>query len=260
MSNSMRKMGALLLAVLLLACNPDRSVKPPPDPVKEQWGIMPLRAGNRWHYEAYDLKRQTGEIESRYVSGDRRTGVDRDTVVTLDGQTYNAFIWTLFNLATGEPAPYQWLLCNDHEGLWCLGAVAPNDTLMGKIPWLKYPIKKGESFEVPCLAYHLLDLKWEYADTARYTCIDDAVWFHTEKDSFLSVAYQHTFEEDGGDYYISWEKIQYFAPNVGEVGTLTINFSTDRYAPDTTRLNSANWAGKYKFKNMLSDYIILNGE
>lgn len=237
----------LFMFMLYMSCCPDNSVKPPPDAPREQWGLIPFRTGNEWVYEAYVIDRETADLIRRYTWGDYCIGIVGDTVSNLDGMEYDAFAWAHKNMTTGAVTDYRWLYSNDEQGLWCLGGISSNDTLMNRTLLYKYPIRKGESFPVPCLTYHLYEHKWNYTDTLTFTCVDDSAWFHTETDSFLCVVYNYKREqaEDVSEWLDAYE---YFHPGIGCVGKIIKS-----YFPSTGR-------NCFKYKHILANSVVLNGQ
>jgi len=172
-----------------------------------------------------------------------------DTAVTIDGVLYDAFLYATKNPTNGAVSEYQWLVANDEEGHWTLGGVSPTDTLLGRTLRCKYPIEKGETYEMPRLAYNLIDQRWCYADTLTVTCVEDSAWFHTETDSFQCVVYNYrmVFAEDVTGLL---DRYEYYVPDIGKVGLYD-----GGYMPGWGSVPARR---SYKWKTELVEAVILN--
>ncbi len=197
--------------------------------------LMPLTAGNYWASQQLSLPE--GLADSAIVT------ITGDTLVQIDNTAYRAAIQSFTYPIDGTPSDLRWLYWNGTDGLYLMGGISSTDTLVHKMLLYKYPAQEGDSWEIQRLLYSYYTQEYEIEDTTTtYTCVATDEEFNTPAGTFICYVYHHriTIWEEPGLPIEDWDYYEYYAPNVGRVGTL-IRSGLD---------------GRLKWKTWLFDYRV----
>lgn len=176
--------------------------------------LMPLAVGNYWAYE-----------RSRYYDGQVSEGLTdsvkaeivAETTVTYAEQAYKVALSNGFYAVPSVPSHVNWLLWNGEDGLYLLGGMSSNDTLVHKILHAKYPVQQGDSWQVSWLYYIWEPGNFVIEDTETITCIAINKKFETPAGTFRCYVYQFR-RQTVDDVAAKSDFYEYYAPGVGLVG------------------------------------------
>jgi hypothetical protein len=162
--------------------------------------LIPLKVGNYWNYEA-----------TYYSSTDSvRYAVKERLTVHYEGHHYEAF-FAAYNNANPNP---RWLYWNGADGLYSMGGLSETDTMIFPVLQFKYPVEKGETWEVSRMVYNLVEQRFYIKDTLTYTCIDNDSSIVTPSATFQTVAYMFKVSQ-GDDVLLKEKHFFYYAPRIG---------------------------------------------
>lgn len=233
-----------ILAWLLLFTCTHNSTGPQPPPRSDPV-LYPSAIGNFWKYR-YDyrpnwsMKRSdTMEVTNIFaidtvIDGERLQGAWREyrfynREINMD------YIWD-----------YKWAFGNEEQGSYVLGGLSPNDTVINKTAYVKYPVQVGESWIVPTLSYDLSARRFGYWDSSSFACVAVDCTFITPEDTFTGcIVYHYALEwwgEDRKGYLYYWDA---YLPGIGVVASA-------EYASKHENVNEPD------FDRMLRRYFLLD--
>lgn len=169
-----------------------------------------------------------------------RTTIIGQTIVYHNGQQYDVSIAAFFYPSNAaQPLDSKWLYWNGNYGLYILGGLASEDTLIDKLLYLKYPVARGDTWIAPHLTYDVLMKRFFVDDTLNYSCVSTNERLGTPAGTFECYVYHYRIrpEEDVLEY---WDYYEYYVPGIGKVGTI-IRSSLD---------------GSMKYKSLLYQFVV----
>ncbi len=214
----------ILLCVLLASCDHGMNSVPEPMPEPElvceqaQEELMPLEVGNYWVYQIWPFITPDTVIAE----------ITRKVPVTIAGITYEASALSPLYPVNGVRPPLEWLYWNGPCGLYWLGGIAENDTLLYKTLLYKYPAEVGESWKTVRISY-VYDLGFYFLDTLTVSLVSKNETISTPAGDFNAYVYsyrKHPSDDIAGElnYY------HYFIPELGRVAYIT------RWADEEARI------------------------
>ena len=168
--------------------------------------LMPLAVGNYWEYESIILSRHRDTL---------RQEVTAEVHVPIGDTIYTAYAMNFVPLPPDFPS-YYWLRRNGEEGLYLMGGIADTDTLFMYEVEYKLPIRVGEVFEAPQIAFSFSRHEFYISDALRITLVDDDREVVTPAGKFE--CYVYNFDLSAGDDVV--ERLDYYmfySPGVGLV-------------------------------------------
>lgn len=181
--------------------------------------LVPLSVGNRWSYLIYDASFPGPPDTIEQVITHR---IDLGNGGSAFGRvTYAA------TQSDSQIAGAMWLYRNSDDGLHSCGGIVGSDTILLDFLYLKYPVKTGDSWQVPFLAYDYSKIGFLSSDSAtNYTCSGTGEEFQTPIGTYRCLVFhwREKPEEDVQDY---WEHYTYFSPGIGMVGEVVKSSLTD---------------------------------
>lgn len=176
--------------------------------------LQPVTVGNYWYYKIYQYS--SGEILPGLTDSLLET-IDEEITVDIEGKTYKGGVQSRrFGKNSYEEA--RWIYANLNDGLYYLGGVAEKDTILFKSLYLKYPVKQGQTWQLPYVYYHRGKEQFVFTDsTTEYTCLSTKKTFSTEAGEFNCIVY-HFREKPAEDVLAYWEYYLYYSPGIGLVG------------------------------------------
>lgn len=210
-------------------------------------GLLPLRVGYYWKYRNYYLNEDSSyrfeDIQDEYR-------ITKSSIVTINNKSYTIFhrIWGYLNPETlvYQYASDEWFFRNFDDGVHIMGGKYNQDSIYTNINWYRYPVKKGETWKYPHLAY--LPDKQVYAiyDTVTYTCTDTNAAFKTPIGTFKCAVYYHRQKLDE-DVLEQRDVYDYYSQGVGWVGTVEYSYfeyTHERYPKKVRMLIATNVLNK----------------
>ena len=171
--------------------------------------LLPSELGNTWEY---------------WIWGDFEDLVDTVTYSIIDtltinyeGIDYHCFIpqWENYSYEA------KWLYYNGEDGLYLMGGLDDEDTLILPALLCKYPVEVGDSWEYPRIVY-LPRIKFWLKDTMKVECVGKDEEFITSLDTFSTYVYRKSVESGEGlendvppDIYYD-----HYCPGIGIVGNI----------------------------------------
>lgn len=208
--------------------------------------LEPHAKGNFWERVQYAYS--GGQIEPG-LTDTGRIVIENVTALTVEGMTYKVGVGRV--ILPGElPEPATSLFWNGPNGLYSLGLIAPEDTVITE-PRLryKYPVSVGESWATYTLIYDPFDKKISVKDTLTYTCVAINEPFITPVDTFNTIVY-HYYYKPVDDVLEYWHTFQYFSPGVGPVGTEVYGSFDTTYSYANRKFNDQ------KLRLEMTDYCL----
>lgn len=181
--------------------------------------LVPLSVGNRWSYLIYDAG-FPGPPDTIEQVITRRINLD-------NGRSVFGRVTSAATRSDSQVAGTTWLYRNSDDGLHSCGGIVGSDTLLLDFLYLKYPVKAGDSWQVPVLAYDYSKGRFLSSDSASdYTCSGTSEEFPTPIGSYRCLVFhwKEKPEEDVQDY---WEHYAYFTPGIGMIGEVVKSSLTD---------------------------------
>ena len=208
---------AFLLSIIMVfnSCN-DNPNKPEEEVICKKYGgdvLLPGELDNKWQYQLWRINDENIPDTVSY---------DITDTISLkhENKIYKCFIaaWDYLN------SNVDWLSCNEPDGLYSMGAICGNDTFISPILEFKYPVNKGESWQVPQLVYNLYTKEFYYKDTLTITCLDVDQQYISSLDTFSVIEYsfERTIEDDILDKEVNY---YYYSPGIGIIGILKTTYS-----------------------------------
>ena len=152
----------ITISLFLVYCN-ERPSKPKKEVECKKYGkdvLLPSKLENNWQFQLWRISDEnTPDTVLYYI---------KDTLlIEYNGKNYQCFIpkWNFLN------SNIDWISYNGSDGLYSMGAICGNDTFISPIIEFKYPVNKGESWEVPQLVYNTYSKKFYYNHTLTITCL-----------------------------------------------------------------------------------------
>jgi hypothetical protein len=207
----------LFFCSLLSTCTHVSGPEQPDGPTS--LGIIPLKVGYSWNYTTYSL-REDSTVGP--VIGPTKFEIVRTSVNPTDGETL--FHMAYVDANTNQPSDFEWLYCNHDDGLYLMGGKMHTDSVYTRILLYKFPVLKGETWRSPHLVYDLLQKRYTITDTLIYSCVDTDTVFITPLGVFSCAVYYHRIIDDEGDAVSKQDLFEYFAKEVGHVGTVTLTY------------------------------------
>ncbi len=202
----------IFISVWNCGCDSDKTVDPPPPPDD----LVALSIGNFWEFKILERFHTSDQWQTAIYDSVAFRIVDIIPTI-VDGDTIMAAVEEWYHPRTNRPLKASWLKQNFEDGLYFLGGVSDEDTLMNKTLFLKYPASKGDTWGVPWISYDLWDNKFLYPDTLTFTCISSDTLLKTPVGNFDCVVYY--FEKSQGEDILFDDLIyDYYSPGVGLVG------------------------------------------
>jgi len=211
------KILSLILLILFIGCpdSPNNNDENE-DCLKYVEGFLePISEGNYWERE--QLAYYAGQIDSSLTLTGRIV-IERIISLLINNTVYLVGLQRV--IYPGDiPNAVANLLWNGPNGLYYLGMIAPDDTLILE-PSIRYmyPVDVGENWPVQCYDYDPYEKKIYLSDTLVYTCVAQNEPFITPIDTFNTIVY-HYYYHPAEDILEFWHSFQYFSPGIGPVGT-----------------------------------------
>ncbi len=207
-----------MLMVLVFSCN---NIEPEEIVIHETEnnGLVPLKVGNYWKYKVDWLKEDGSFSYAGWPYEAKITGQILSSLAQNDRPRYKRVYVNKF----GNVDPFEWFYRNEEDGLYLMGGKNTNDSAFVKLLYLKYPVKKGETWLYTDLFFDVYEEKYILDEPIQYTCIDTAAIFDTPLGSFKCIVY-YCREEIASDVSAEHDVYSYYAPNIGLVGIVTNSY------------------------------------
>lgn len=209
----------LFTVIILQQAGCEKAVGPPDqEPEEVSPGILPLKVGYSWEYQTYALNEDStiGPAQGRDKFKVIRTSLD-SSQSGGDVLFHRVYV----DPYTNTESEFEWLFRNYEDGLYAMGGRMTTDSIYTRLLYLKYPVKKGESWKSPHLIYHLIEQRYTIQDSIAYTCIDTNTVFETSTGRFSCVVYYHREKWDDGDATSTRDIYEYCSKEVGIIATIT---------------------------------------
>lgn len=178
--------------------------------------LYPISIGNYWKYKIYTYssgKILPGLTDSLLIT------IDEEISVEFEDRIYKGGVQTR-KFGENTYAEAKWIFTNQSDGLYFLGGIAKKDTIFRKFLYLKYPVKQGETWEVPYMYYNQMSERFEFRpdSTLKYICISTNEKINTEIGEFRCIVY-HFKEYPEVDVPTYWNYYLYYSPGIGFIGS-----------------------------------------